>query len=78
MALEMAYVAVGIVALLILGVLVYITKKKRNEKLSPIAGLAFAFVISGIVFGKDRFVGYLLMGAGIILSLIDIYLKEKK
>ena len=78
MAFETAYIAIGIVALILVAGILVFTKNKRKEKLTPLAGLAFAFVIAGIAFGDERIIGYSLMGIGIILAVVDIYLKKKK
>jgi hypothetical protein len=66
------YIAVSIVVLAIVAVLVFLTGKSRQNRLTPLAGLAFAFVVAGIVFGASRFVGYGLLGIGVILALVDI------
>ena len=50
----------------------------RGKRLSALAGLAFAFVIVGMVFGDDRSIGYSLIGIGIIIAIIDMVLKPKK
>jgi uncharacterized membrane protein len=71
------YILVAIVILLIIAVIVLFTKKDRKP-LSPLAGLAFGFVIAGLFFADNRFLGYSLIGGGIILSVIDIILKSKK
>jgi len=45
----------------------------RRNTITPIAGLAFSFVISGIVFGDDRMLGYSLLAIGVMLAVVDIY-----
>ena len=45
----------------------------RQNKITPIAGLAFSFVISGILFGDDRMLGYSLLAIGVMLAVVDIY-----
>jgi len=47
------------------------------KRLSPLAGLAFGFVLAGIFFDSNRFLGYGLIGVGVILAIIDM-LKEMK
>lgn len=72
------YVVISIVALLILAVLAYATGKSgRPQRLTPLAGLAFALVLAGILFGEDRILGYGLMGLGVLLALIDIINKSR-
>ncbi len=73
------YIAISIVVLAIIALVVFfVNKNKKDKKLTPLAGLAFGFVLSGIVFGDDRLIGYSLMGIGIILAVIDIIKKSKK
>lgn len=73
------YIIIGIVTLAIVaGLLIFIKKMRPESKLSPIAGLALACIISGIVFGESRLVGYGLMGIGVLIALVDIINKFKK
>jgi hypothetical protein len=74
----MPYIVIAITALLILAILAYASfRSGRPQRLTPLAGLAFAFVLAGILFGEDRFVGYGLMGVGVLLALIDIIRKSR-
>lgn len=74
-----AYIAISITALLIVALLVFILARgKRENRLTTLAGLAFAFVLAGIIFGEDRWLGYSLMGIGIILAVIDIVRRAGK
>jgi len=73
------FIIVSIAALAIIAVLVlYGRKNKTNKKITALSGLAFAFVLAAIFFCNDRFIGYGLMGAGILLAIIDISNKTKK
>ncbi len=70
------YIAISIVVLALIAILVFfVGKNKKIKKLSKLAGLSFAFIIAGIVFGEDRLLGYSLMGFGVILAIIDIIKK---
>lgn len=72
------YIAVSIAVLAIVAILVFAVSKNRKEKrLTPLASFAFAFVLAGILFSEDRFIGYSLMGVGIILAIIDMVNKLK-
>ena len=74
-----AYIAIAIAVLAIIAIAVFFASKNKEErKLSKLAGIAFAFVIAGIIFGEDRLVGYSLMGIGILLAVADIVLKSRK
>ncbi len=70
------YIVVSIVVLAIVALLVFFAAKNQKEKkLTPLAGLAFGFVLAGILFGDNRFIGYSLLGIGVILSFIDMVRK---
>ncbi|MDD5110437.1 MAG: hypothetical protein PHI63_04445 [Patescibacteria group bacterium] len=76
---QQLYIIITIGAFAVIATLMLMTKKiKPESKLSPLAGLAFALVIAGIVFGENRLVGYSFMGAGVLLAVIDIIKKLKK
>lgn len=79
MAFPYFYIIISILALAVTAVLVFwIRGKSRQNRLSPLAGLAFAFIISGILFGDNRVIGYGLMGFGVVLAFVDIFLQRKK
>ena len=70
------YIAVSIIALAIVALLVFFAaKRQKGKRLTQLAGLAFGFVLAGILFGDDRFIGYSLLGIGVILSVIDMFRK---
>ena len=74
-----AYIAIAIVALAAIAALVFFAGKNRNQsKLTPLAGLAFAFVLAGLLFGENRVIGYGLMGIGVLLAIVDIFRKQSK
>lgn len=69
------YLAILVIAgLAIVMNLVFVYNKKKR-RISRLAGLAFAFVIAGIFLGGQKFIGYSLLGVGIILAIIDIVRK---
>jgi hypothetical protein len=73
------YIALAIIILAIIAVILFfVNKNKKDNKLTPLAGLAFGFVIAGIVFGDDRSVSYSLIGVGVILAIVDIIMRLKK
>lgn len=73
------YIAIALLVLLIVVVVLFFnSKNKKPRKFSALAGLAFAFVLAGILFGENKFVGYCLIGIGLILAIIDIVRKSKK
>ena len=73
------FIAISIV--LLLGILLYtdyMLRESDRKKLTPLAGLGFGFVLAGILFGENRLTGYLLIGTGITLAVIDILIKFRK
>lgn len=72
------YISVGIVALLIIGAIIFFLRKdKKSKPLSTLAALALVFVLAGIIFSEDKIMGYSLMGVGIVLAVIDVVLKYR-
>jgi len=73
------YIIIAIIVLAIIALIVFfLNKGKKKEKLTPLASVAFGFIIAGILFGDNRFFGYSLMGTGVIFAVIDMILKLKK
>jgi membrane-bound ClpP family serine protease len=73
------YVVVAIAALAAVAIIVLFANKGASERrLSPLAGLAFALVIAGIVFGGNRMLGYSLIGLGVLLALYDMWTKRRR
>jgi len=69
-----AFILISIVVILIVAVLVFFVSRNRAENhLTPLAGLAFGFILAGILFGEIRLLGYGLMGVGVIIAVIDIF-----
>lgn len=48
--------------------------EKRRAGLSVLAVLSLYAIIAGIVFREDQPLGYILIGTGVVLAVIDIYL----
>ena len=70
------YIVISIVVLAIIALLIFfLSKNKNGRKLTPLASLAFGFILAGIIFGDDRLIGYSLIGVGVILAIIDILKK---
>jgi hypothetical protein len=70
------YILISLLVLALVAVLMYFANRKQPEKrFSRLAAFAFAFIIAGIIFGEDPVVGYSLIGIGVLLALVDIYLK---
>ena len=71
------FIVISIVTLAIVAIL-FLAARKNKKKLTPLAGLAWAFVLAGIIFGEDRLIGYGLMGVGVVLALIDMFIQLKR
>ena len=53
-------------------------EKEPGETHSSLAMLGMTLVVLGIIFGvNDRLIGYSFMGAGVLLSVIDLLRKTK-
>ena len=75
---SLPYILLSIVVLLVVAMLVFIIGKNRSQnRLTPMAGLAFGFIIAGVLFGENRLLGYGLMGIGLLVAVIDIYTRGK-
>lgn len=73
------YIAISIIVLVLVAMLVYISGRKGTAKpLSPLAGLAFGFILAGLFFGQDKWLGYGLLAIGVILAVIDMVKKSKQ
>jgi hypothetical protein len=69
------YFGLMIVVLAVIAGIVYFTGKRKIKRLTPLAGLAFGFVLSGLMFGEAR---YGLMAIGILLAVVDILRKWRR
>ncbi|AXV37262.1 MAG: hypothetical protein CIT01_03135 [Methanobacterium sp. BRmetb2] len=73
MDLSSIFLLIGLVALAIITLLaIYAGKMKKQDKPSKIVFIAFFLVILGIVLGNNEWLSYSLIGAGVILAIIDI------
>ena len=72
------YIAISIIVLAAIALLViFLGKSKKENRLTPLAGLAFGFILAGIIFGDNRLIGYSLLGIGVIIAVIDMFKKLK-
>jgi hypothetical protein len=73
------YVLISIIVLLLIAIfLFFIKKNNKKEKLSPLASIAFAFILAGIIFGGNKLISYSLIGIGVLFAVVDILKKLKK
>lgn len=68
------FITISIVVLAMISMGFFLMRGKQAEaRITPLASLAFGFVIAGIIFGEDRRVGYSLIAIGIILAVADAF-----
>jgi hypothetical protein len=68
---EPLWIAISIIALVVIVVLLLIGRGKQYLKPSNLAVLGMSLVVLGIIFGDDRLIGYSFIGVGVLLSVID-------
>ena len=75
-----AYIAISIIVLAIIAILLFLVKRNSAERrLTPLASLAFGFILAGVLFGSNnRLLGYGLMGVGVLLAVVDIFNKSRR
>ena len=72
------FLSVTIAALAVIAILVFAFRRHHGaNRLSPLAGLAFGFVLSGMFTGDDPLIGYSLFAIGIALAVLDIVRKRR-
>lgn len=70
---------VAAVIVILFFVMVFIgNKNSKTKRLSILSSIAFGFIVAGVVFGDNRLISYSLFAIGIILSIVDAYIKSKK
>jgi hypothetical protein len=73
------WIAVSVAVLAVVAFLVFLVSKNRKEnRLTPLASLAFGFVLAGMFVGDNRLIGYGLMGVGVLLAVLDIFNRSKR
>ena len=72
------YIAISIVVLLAIALIVIFVRKKKEKPHSSLAILGMTFVVLGIIFiSEGRLISYSFMGAGVLVSVIDIIRNRK-
>lgn len=72
------FIGISIAVLAVVAVLVFLLGGRREaNRLSPLASLAFGFVLAGILFGEERAIGYSLLGVGVLLSIVDMLSRSR-
>jgi lysylphosphatidylglycerol synthetase-like protein (DUF2156 family) len=68
---EAMWIAISIVALVVIVVLLLIARGRQYQQPSNLAILGMCLVVLGIIFGDNRLIGYPLIGVGVLLSVIE-------
>lgn len=73
------YIVVLIIALAFVAFFIFYDGPfKKKDNLSKLSAIAFVFILAGLFFSENRFLGYGLIGTGIIIAIIDIIQKLNK
>lgn len=77
---QTVYLVLAALVLLAVVAAAFLTYRRGRgaQRLTPLGGLALAFVVAGIVFGENRLIGYGLMAVGIALAVVDIVRKRQR
>ena len=75
---EPVWIAISIIALVVIVVLLLIARGKQYRKPSNLAILGMSLVVLGIIFGDERIIGYSFIGVGVLLSVIDAIRNRKQ
>lgn len=72
------YIVLTLLVLAAIELLLVFSDKRKFRRLTPLAGIAFGFIIAGVAFANQgRLITYSLMGVGVCLSIIDIIRKSR-
>jgi hypothetical protein len=72
------WITVSLAVLAVLALLVFRAGKAgKQNRLTPVAGLAFGFIVAGLVFGDQRWLGYSLFAVGVILAVVDMVRRSR-
>ncbi len=72
------FILVTVLVLLALMAVIFLLRRGQvHSRLTPLAGLAFACILAALVFSDDRWLGYGLIGLGVILAIVDMIQRRK-
>ena len=76
---SISYIIIALMAIAIVALLLFFVGKGTGQnRLTPLAGLAFGFILAGILFGENRLLGYSLLGVGVVLAVVDMFFRSKR
>jgi len=64
------YIGISIAAFIAILVLLVLNRRKIN-RISTLTMLGMTMIVLGIIFGDSRWIGYSLIGVGVLLAIID-------
>lgn len=76
---QSTYVVVAVMAVAAVVALLFVASRRGRvgRPLTPLAGFAFALVVAGVVFGGVRWLGYGLVGMGVVLAVVDAVRRQR-
>jgi len=70
------YIGISIAAFIAIIAVLFLNRRKSHQ-ISTLTMLGLTVIVLGIIFGDNRWVGYPLIGAGVLLAIIDaVYVKS--
>jgi hypothetical protein len=73
MGVSQVYVVIAVGVLAAVAVLVFLVGRRgERNRLTPLAGLAWACILAGLMFGESRALGYGLLAVGVSLAVVDM------
>ena len=72
------WITVSLAVLAVVALLIFRAGKAgKQNRLTPVAGLAFGFIVAGLVFGDERWLGCSLFAVGVILAVVDMVRRSR-
>lgn len=73
------YVIVTIAAFLVVaGLILFYRRRKEGERLSPLAGVAFGFIVASTFMRDNLAVGYILVAAALLAAAAEVVLRSRR
>ncbi len=66
------FVSAAVLAVLIDCIVFFVNMQRSESRLPRLVALAVILVLVGLLFSADRLIGYVLVGAGGVLALVDL------
>ncbi len=80
MSITLSYILVAIVLLdvVITCVVFFVDKQRSENRLTPLASVAVALVLAGMLIGGGSLLGYALAGVGALLAIADMFAMARR